>query len=203
MNIKKIAAFTLAEILISLAIIGVVASMAMPTLITNQIRKERTAKLKSFYSKMQTAVSNMASDTGEYDDIEEPTNESAFEWYKEHIDPYMGHQLISEASKTIYYKDGSSLSDFYRGGCLDVDYDVNAVKPPNREGKDKFRFLFCFDKANRREYFGDENIFFGSYGSSSITTREEALNSCTTGVHYCSKLLELDNWEFKPDYPHK
>ena len=48
---KKLA-FTLAEVLITLVIIGVVAAMTIPTLVTNADKKATATKLKVFYSKI-------------------------------------------------------------------------------------------------------------------------------------------------------
>lgn len=52
-------AFTLAEVLITLGIIGIVAAMTLPTLITSHIEKARITNLKKIYSQMQNAW-NMA-----------------------------------------------------------------------------------------------------------------------------------------------
>ena len=49
-------AFTLAEVLITLGIIGVVAALTMPTLITKYQKKATAAKLKNAYSTLQNAV---------------------------------------------------------------------------------------------------------------------------------------------------
>lgn len=51
----KKAAFTLAEVLITLAIIGVVAAMTIPTLITNYQEKVTVTRLKKFYSAFSQA----------------------------------------------------------------------------------------------------------------------------------------------------
>ena len=53
---RKRCAFTLAEVLITLGIIGVVAAMTMPSLIQRQKEKEYAAKLKKFNSMMSQAV---------------------------------------------------------------------------------------------------------------------------------------------------
>lgn len=47
--------FTLAEVLITLGIIGVVVAMTIPSLIQNYREKEYTTKLKKFYSVMENA----------------------------------------------------------------------------------------------------------------------------------------------------
>ncbi len=47
---KKLFAFTLAEVLITLGIIGVVAAMTLPTVIANYQKQQTVAKLKKSYS---------------------------------------------------------------------------------------------------------------------------------------------------------
>lgn len=54
-NKKKKFAFTLAEVLITLGIIGVVAAMTMPTLINNSQKQELVAKYKKVYSEISQA----------------------------------------------------------------------------------------------------------------------------------------------------
>ena len=60
---KKIA-FTLAEVLITLGIIGIVAAMTLPTLIQSNKNKEVEAKLKKIYSVMNQAILLSEKDNG-------------------------------------------------------------------------------------------------------------------------------------------
>ncbi|MDR1327933.1 MAG: type II secretion system GspH family protein, partial [Heliobacteriaceae bacterium] len=53
-NIRK-NAFTLAEVLITLGIIGIVAALTMPGLIANHKEKETVTKLRKVYSSIQQA----------------------------------------------------------------------------------------------------------------------------------------------------
>lgn len=64
-NSKKLFAFTLAEVLITLGIIGVVASLTMPSLIAKQKEKEYVAKLKKFNSLMNQAMLLTIQEEGE------------------------------------------------------------------------------------------------------------------------------------------
>lgn len=57
-------AFTLAEVLITLGIIGVVAAMTLPTLINNQKNKELSTALKKEYSVIQQALLLMQAQDG-------------------------------------------------------------------------------------------------------------------------------------------
>ena len=61
---SKMAAFTLAEVLITLAIIGVVAAMTIPTLIQNQQNKTLQSQLKKSYSSISQALKLYQADTG-------------------------------------------------------------------------------------------------------------------------------------------
>ena len=60
--LRRLAAFTLAEVLITLGIIGVVAAMTMPTLINNINNKANINKLKREYSLFQQAFQQIAAD---------------------------------------------------------------------------------------------------------------------------------------------
>lgn len=57
-------AFTLAEVLLVVAIIGVIAAMTIPTLINNIQNKELVEGLKSNYSILTQAVNNLNNDYG-------------------------------------------------------------------------------------------------------------------------------------------
>ena len=56
-NVSSSNGFTLAEVLITLGIIGVVAALTMPALIGNYQKKEITTRLKKTYSIVQQAIS--------------------------------------------------------------------------------------------------------------------------------------------------
>ncbi len=55
---KNYSGFTLAEVLITLGIIGVVAALTMPSVINNYKEKETIAKLKKTYSVLSQAYIN-------------------------------------------------------------------------------------------------------------------------------------------------
>lgn len=203
--IKKSLAFTLAEVLLTMTIIGVVAAMTIPTLHYQRVKKEYTTKLKNFYSRMDNAILDMETDYGSFRDLRKPDNGKGYDWYMKYIDPYVGHQYVKDGNK-VFYSDGSLLTTFYSGGCLDVDYDVNGLKGPNREGYDMFKFLFCFTTDNRKYWFGNDDIFFGSYGSGSVAagaSRDGMISKCQENAMWCTRLLQNDQWEFKGDYPYK
>ena len=61
-------AFTLAEVLITLGIIGVVAAMTLPTLLANHRKNVAEARLTKFYSAINQAVLLSERENGEHKD---------------------------------------------------------------------------------------------------------------------------------------
>ena len=72
---KRLLAFTLAEVLITLGIIGVVAAMTLPTLIQKYQEKDTVTALKKFYSSISQAYIYAKNEYG-YPDIWYPENAS-------------------------------------------------------------------------------------------------------------------------------
>lgn len=207
------AGFTLAEVLLTMTIVGVIAAMTIPTLHYQRVKKEYSAKLKNFYSRMDNALLDMEMDKGSFRDMTLPNGDSTkcpecFKWYMNNLDPYIGHDFVNHVGNydMIYFKDGSAIVQLYHGGCMDVIYDTNGDRPPNREGFDRYRFLFCFSDDNRRAHFGNKDIFFGTYGSGlkdAGVTRQQMISKCKSDPSWCTRLLQNDQWEFRSDYPHK
>ena len=70
---RKLFAFTLSEVMITMTIVGVVAAMTIPTLHYQRVKKEYTAKLKNFYSRMENSILDMEMDKGSFRDMRLPT----------------------------------------------------------------------------------------------------------------------------------
>ena len=66
---KKILAFTLAEVLIVIGILGVVAALTIPTLNSEAGIKEKVTRLKKSYSVLTDAFDRMMADMGPLDEI--------------------------------------------------------------------------------------------------------------------------------------
>ena len=154
--------FTLAEVLITLGIIGVVAAMTMPSLIQNYRKKEATTRIKKFYSMMSQAVLLSTNDNGEptewtrkaedgSSDKQSINAQNAYDFFMTYLAPYIKYVSIDKAIKSdnpadarnyevrIIFSD-SSVVYLHNGGCLDMNYDYNGTKAPNITGKDKFAF---------------------------------------------------------------
>lgn len=64
LNFRKILAFTLVEVLITLGIVGVVAAIVIPTLVVNAQKQEYVSKLRKTYATLNQAFMKYAADQG-------------------------------------------------------------------------------------------------------------------------------------------
>ena len=191
-------AFTLAEVLITLGIIGVVAAMTIPTLMTNIRHRDISVKLQKFSSVMRQMLLTAEDEQG-------PVNEwnislSHDEFFETYFLPYVKAGI---SNNELIFNDGSTMT-LYRGACMDLIYDVNGKSKPNKEGYDQFRFLMC--PKGDSTWCGEQG--FCSYRRNAIRTNRPKLIECCkkhcsghAGLT-CSALLEYDNWHFNKDYPY-
>ncbi len=218
-SIKRNAAFTLAEVLITLGIIGIVAAMTMPVLIQNHKKSEASARLKKFYSTMSQAILlseiengsakqwtkveniNKDPDTGKYDDTDAVNTEIYFNKYLKNYLKYLKTEKDEDTNLfKVVLNDGSSFL-MRNGNCIDIIFDYNGDKYPNKGGRDQYRFLIC--PANNAKDYANPELSLQTYSSSTDTTREARKYACKSKPTHCSGLLEYDNWTFKSDYPHR
>ena len=89
---KNKKAFTLAEVLITLGIIGVVAAMTMPSVINSYQKKSTVVKLKKVYSSLQNAVEMSKAEHGDYENWEKlgiTSNEGVHNYIYEYLFKYI------------------------------------------------------------------------------------------------------------------
>ena len=223
--LNRLAAFTLAEVLITLGIIGVVAAMTIPTLVANYQKKETVTALKKAYSQLSQAVKMSELENGDkeywnYDlpaetfmntylkpflkDVEQ-TN--GFDIHKTINYKYLNGDRITESSVNDKNNSVIKLSD---GTIIFVDgwssgeniyrgilVDTNGFKKPNILGRDLFAFRITPS--------------LGLTPSLEEVDREEALSdklhmcskskSASKSGYACTLVIMMDGWEIKSDYP--
>ena len=222
-NVRK-AAFTLAEVLITLGIIGIVAALTMPALIGSYRKSVTEAKLKKFYSIMNQAVKLAEVENGEAS-MWMPQRGDDFadfgEWYNKYLDKnikslsknYSGHYYH------VAFADGSGFAAYiptesmllesisaYIFYCTDYKYcsmpqydsgdDVAFSETNSFDGKYTFLFSICSN---------------GKVAASSLCnpthsyTRDVLLNGCSATDphkrHFCTALIQHDGWKISKDYP--
>ena len=96
---KHHTAFTLAEVLITLAIIGIVAALTIPSLITKYKKTVTVNKLKKFYSVMSNATNLAIAEYGpmeNWDGFSSARNpEEVKNWFHKYLKPYV--KIIDES----------------------------------------------------------------------------------------------------------
>ena len=217
-KVKKTYAFTLAEVLITLGIIGVVAAMTMPVLTASTRKSEYSARLKKYYSTMQQAVllynqqHNMLPEDW-------PMPENSYSSLKSFWDtrfaPYFKNVISTEEGTSgkllIKFSDGSSM-EMSKSGVVNIYYDLNGDNPPNQNGRDIYVFLLnkgVFTPYNWTLDIGEDkdDLYNEDEDGNKFTTdmndRDNVLKLCKKAGSFCSQLLILDNWEYQNDYPYK
>lgn len=200
--------FTLAEVLITLGIIGIVAALTIPVLISSYKKKVYSSRLKEFYSVMTQAVQlseieNGPRNTWKKHSLSENYDEDGnldtaaasshcYDFFITYIAPYI--KYVNEDIKTnrkFYFINGMSVT-MWNGNCIDMNVDVNGDAGPNTAGIDFYNFQMCLDS---KIILNPGPTFDGS--------RDELVQKCKDSPSYCTSLLKFDNWEFKEDYPYK
>ena len=124
--LKKKAAFTLAEVLITLGIIGVIAALTLPGLLAEYSKLVVETKLKKFYSQINQAIQLSEAEYGakEYwysgtnsvetdaDGNPVPGSSTAEKWFMKYIGSHMTVIKVEYddlARPTYFFKDGTAL----------------------------------------------------------------------------------------------
>ena len=219
-------AFTLAEVLITLGVIGIVAALTMPALIANYQKKQTITQLKKAYSILSQAIS-LASLDNDVFDYKGNTPEGAAEYLEEYFLPYLKtvkvcspiadcgidyteyKKLNGDALDSRDMKAGSTGAVLQDGAILVIthgaDYyvlgvDINGKKGPNTLGKDFFRISGSSGIVN-----GKLEMIGQGYSRDELINppAPDEANGCNIGVSgkYCLPLIMVDGWEIKDDYP--
>lgn len=170
---KKIKAFTLAEMLIVLAIIGVVAALTIPAIISNYQKNQQVVALKKAYSQISQSIqrSMMESNVENFNEevLLHGENANPKEFFKKYfnvtkycdkdnhslcfptvtsIDKSTSSDIASKFDYCAVIKDGSSIcvqNVGENGSPITFYVDTNGLEKPNVAGRDVFSFSVYHD----------------------------------------------------------
>ncbi|MBR6162750.1 prepilin-type N-terminal cleavage/methylation domain-containing protein [bacterium] len=224
-------AFTLAEVLITLVIIGVIAAITVPTLIIKHQKEETVTRLKKIYTTMSQAVKLSEIDNGLTDNWD--YNLSAEDFYNTYLKKYIINakdfgfidmntsgvtykKLNNEEMTSGYILFGNNYRIVLNDGSMimispkqsDVKsrlifVDINGFNKPNKFGRDVF--LFQISSKYKFSPFGLGEEAFRSFGN--VANRNVLLGNeqeaCKTTRYggWCAALIMTDGWQIKDDYP--
>lgn len=202
-------AFTLAEILTVLGIIGVLAAMTIPNLISAYQKTQTVVQIKKFYTNMNQALQFAIKENGDFSTWSYSTTDELYDNY------------LAENLKTIEVKRNIQIWGDFIGGVFFVFSDgTSAVCSTWSNFTGSVTCVFQTKKASWGTYATNmlnptrETFYFvinnkGVLVPPDLTnTRANNLASCkwawngTSNGHVeCSTVIIKDGWEIKDDYP--
>lgn len=216
--------FTLAEVLITLGIIGIIAAMTLPGVITNWQKKVTISKMKKFYSVMNQVLERSQADNGDFKDWNYANSKEFFDIY---LKPYLVKVETPQYNIHVsgdftggvrfVFPDGtqaicSVLSNFTgNGGNVDAEIRNPVVIFYTHSKKYYNSFDDGFNGHRDRFYFVINKS--GSLVPPMMArTREQNLDNCKNGRFsttvdtnngwvQCSTIIYKDGWEIRDDYP--
>ena len=224
-------AFTLAEVLITLVIIGVIAAITVPTLITKYQKEQTVTRLKKAYSALsQTAVRAIA-DNGPMStwEVGESNSEDAKKFLNKYMIPY-----LSIMKEPTTYTEGNWDRNYSYLNNQQAAYNTNHVRFYLNDGtsitaqinknsdETSVRLMLRVDiNGDKKPNKVGRDIFFLDYyiknnNSSYIgrvrpeglsRNRNNIINSANWGCRkdlrgsFCSGLIMFDGWRIADDYP--
>ena len=215
----------MAEVLITLVVIGIIAAVTVPVIMENHKKIETSTRLKKFASNLLNAIRLTEIDVGV------PSNEWGGDVDNWELTYQNLQQVFNKISATQLMKNGQGVSRENEDGpmiCENIYWtqtytlsdgtllgfegppdpkghiswnflvDVNGEKAPNSCGRDIFAFNFNVHDPNKPTGFIESDL-----------TREQLIENCKQNQgkvpsgsnQWCSSLLLKDGWEFKDDYP--
>ena len=226
---KKEIAFTLTEVLITLGIIGIVAAMTIPTLITNNQKKQTVVKLQRAISVLNQAYKLSYDDVGELG-AEETKDFNSLEYFNTYWAPYIKVSTYCRSFAQCGYKSdqpwlqaNNRKSGWYpvepriRTAFITVDgflYTIFLATWNSDDSKRaEYRVSVDLNGAEGPNKFGRDVFFLSRTQTDGGGIRPycyeksngEVDNDCsTTGIgECCAEKIRRAGWEINRDYPWK
>ncbi len=227
----KIKAFTLAEVLITLGIIGVIAAFTIPTLLANYKKEQTVVQLKKAYSELSQAAQLSVAQNGDIKNWDYTLSSNKFfnKYFLDFI-KIDTQSLYNVYQKGITYKslngkiernytplhNSAQIVTLASGTQIFLDstpikttlyrktllIDLNGFKGPNKFGVDVFVFGITPDGVLPHQWDDGEPY--------NIRRDRNALRG-GSGQNYrchksgrgmwCAALIMKDGWKIKSDYP--
>ncbi len=218
--------FTLAEVLITLGIIGVVAALTIPALIGNYKRKQIVTQLKKVYSSMQQSIQFSQAEYGDIRDWD--WSQDGVQFFTQYFgknfnvvkncgieqgcwnstgiltlsgNEYIPNPLKSSGWSSLILSDGVYIS-LLKQDNIHVHFmiDLNGSKKPDMFGKDIFEMTFTAEAfSDGMHIITKPGLYFYGFG----LPRNSLLDNCKKNKsgQYCGALIQYDGWEMRKYYP--
>lgn len=129
--------FTLAEVLITLGIIGIVAALTIPGLMYNHKKQVVESRLKKFYTTFTQAVIMSEKDNGEKEYWEDPDLSAltgSEDWYNRYLAKYLNTVSVERDTYDyvvwIKFSDGSAFGMRFSTAEIRTSFDIYFILMP-------------------------------------------------------------------------
>lgn len=220
-------AFTLAEVLITLGIIGVVAAITIPGLITEHQKRATVTKLERAISVLNQAYKLS------YDDVGEPSVEESFgmgsiEYFKTYWEPYIKTALVCKsyshcgydsnapwkfangtASQTAAVAENARTTFYTLDGILYVIFTAGG----SDNGLVKISYILVDLNGGGKPNKIGKDVFYLTrvtdnggggvqpYGYNLPDRNVNQICSKTSSGMYCAEKIRRAGWRIEKDYP--
>lgn len=202
-------AFTLAEVLITIGIIGIIAALTLPAVVSNYRKQVAESRLKKFYTTFNQAVLLAENKYGEieyWDNADLYTPSGSGDWFKKYLGEFLeGTEIFEYGYYTTWIKlpDGSAFGMRFGVMSANTNFDMyfypnaNDIKTCN-SGK-----VHCVGTKSFTFRFTPQKKLAPYYSYLSDMSREQLLELCKEQPNYCTCLIIRDGWKIEKDYPLK
>lgn len=218
-------AFTLAEVLIVIGIIGIVAAMTLPSLVGSYKKSELIGKLKKSYTTINQAFQLSEVDNGEFEGWDDPLEIGVYNYSNKYFGKYFKIIKICQdyekcGYERLYYKasDGSDYKygtvwspkglTFILADGIICQFRVLAVgvDDPNDPNYKVLLVFIDINGSKKPNQLGKDVFMFerlkGGIFPYGINLPESIINSnCKTIGEYCAAKIIKDGWNIDNDYP--
>ena len=219
-DLHKKSAFTLAEVLITLGIIGVVAALTIPNIIKHYQNEVTVTKLQKAYSILNQAFRQSENDNGSSEFWQETPEISAQDYFEKYWKPYLKEPKLCQTYQECGYVswkpyialNGSSVAmslDSTRVKIKTIDdvFYLFTEATTNSEGKlVPFRNVYIdINGAKAPNKFGEDVFVFNRVIGKGIMPAcyNCSYNSLTANCNrksngaYCAARIMADGWKIK------
>lgn len=206
--------YTLAEVLITIGIIGVVAAITIPLIVQKYKNIVVETRLKYFYSVINQAIIRSEVDNGSREVwFENVGGSDKLKWMQKYILPYMNivkydtqNQDIGLTSGVpIYYLPNGSAFSSINGGNVNRDWLFWPSDPHNcptnkLENLGVCAFWFYYSPVDDPNYSGKGIQPWGFN-----KTLEQTYDNCKNHQYryYCTALIAKNGWRIPKNYPYR
>ena len=207
--------FTLAEVLITLGIIGVVAALTIPSLIENHNKRVVETRLKKFYSSINEAIKLSEIDNGEKETwTAADTNEFWEKYLKNYLKYKSDDRMYSGNLRLVYLPDGSAFHvNIYNntnGGhflfCPSAKYCEGGLDY-QKYGRSQFVFGFWPNGKGGYRYHANKGVesYLVNWNGKNDSLYNHVEIGCNDKAHgfFCTAIIQRNGWKIPDNYPYK